>query len=105
VSFLDRGGNQIGPPAQRGTAAAYHSVTLVPDRLLLSGYARLDVTDPGISPCAGPGTVAKIRVYPPASYAAAEVTPPAGMQVCTSPNTADYIATTIGPITPTSSPN
>ncbi len=59
----------------------------------------LDVTDPGIPPCAGPGGVTQIRVYPPASYVAAYVTPPFAMQVCTSPNTPTCIGTTVGPVT------
>ena len=101
VSFLDSRGDQIGPPARQGTAVAAQVVTLAPGA---EGYVGLDVTDPGIPPCAGPGSVARIRVYPPGSYSAALVAPPAGMQVCTSANTSDYIATTVGPLTAAPSP-
>ena len=98
VSFLDSQGHEIGPPAQQGTAVTRQLVTLHPGA---QGYARLDVTDPGIPPCAGPGNVAQIRVYPPGSYVASTVTPPPGTQVCTSPNTPDYVATTVGPVAAT----
>jgi hypothetical protein len=100
VSFLDSGGKQIGPPAKEDTSVARESVTLGRGT---DGHVALNVSDPGIPPCAGPGRVAGIRVYPPASYVAAEVRPPAAMEVCTSPNTANYIATTVGPVTASSS--
>ena len=98
VSFLDAAGGQIGPAAQEGTAAPRQLVTLPPGA---TGYATLDVTDPGIPPCAGPGRVADVRVFPPGSYTAALLAPPGVMQVCSSPNTATYVATTVGPVTAT----
>jgi Protein of unknown function (DUF4232) len=101
VSFLDGRGHQIGPAAQEGPAAVRQLVRLAPGQ---KGYAGMSVTDPGIPPCAGPGNVAQIRVYPPASFVPALVTAPAGMQVCTSPNTASYVASTVAPITAASSP-
>jgi hypothetical protein len=101
VSFLDGRGHQIGPAAQEGPAAVRQLVRLAPGQ---KGYAGLSVTDPGIPPCAGPGNVAQIRVYPPASFGPALVTAPAGMQVCTSPNTTSYVASTVGPITAAPSP-
>jgi hypothetical protein len=101
VSFLDSDGNQIGPPAQERTACSRQLVTLAAGA---NGYATLDITDPGIPPCAGPGTVAHIRVYPPGSYAPASVAPTPGMQVCSSPNTANYTATSVGPVRATPSP-
>jgi hypothetical protein len=73
VSFLDSQGHQIGPPATEGTAVGRRLVTLTAGS---DGYATLDVTDPGIPACAGPGTVASIRVYPPAGYTSAGVAPP-----------------------------
>jgi Protein of unknown function (DUF4232) len=94
VSFLESHGNQIGRPAQARTAVSRQLVTLAAAAI---GYATLDITDPGIPPCAG-------RVYPPGSYAAAYTAPAPGMQVCASPNTANYTATSIGPVTATSSP-
>lgn len=96
VSFLDSNGRQIGPPAKEASTAARQRVTLAPGA---DGYATLDVTDPGIPPCAGPETVARIRVYPPGSYVATSAAPVAGMQVCTSPNTPSYTATKVGPVT------
>jgi hypothetical protein len=99
VSFLDSHDNQIGPSAQEGSATARQLVTLAPKA---HGYAQLSVTDPGIPPCSGAGTVAHLRVYPPASTAAFYVSPPGSMQVCSSPNTANYIASTVGPVTATS---
>jgi Domain of unknown function (DUF4232) len=101
VSFLDGNGHQIGPPAKEGTTVPRRVVTLAPGS---DGYVTLDVTDPGIPPCAGPGTVSRVRVYPPASYAAANVAPAAGMQVCVSPNTPSYTASTVGPVTAAPSP-
>ena len=101
VSFLDDQGHQIGPPAQERTGASRQVVTLVPG---MDGYVTLDVTDPGIPPCAGPGTVTLLRVYPPGSYSSADVPPAAGMKVCTSPNTANYIASAVGPVTAAPSP-
>lgn len=101
VSFLDTRGTQIGPPAEEGTTAPRQLVTLAPGG---SGFARLDVTDPGIPPCAGPGTVARVRIYPPGSYTSITAAPPPGMVVCTSSNTATYTASTVGPVTAASSP-
>jgi hypothetical protein len=101
VSFLDSHGTQIGPPAKESTIVARRLVTLAPGA---AGYARLDVTDPGIPPCVGPGSVAQIKVYLPGSYTAAMVAPPAAMQVCVSGNTANYTASTVGPVTAASSP-
>jgi hypothetical protein len=100
VSFLDGSGRRLGPPAEQGSTAA-RTVALAPGE---TGYARLDVTDPFIPPCAGPGSVAHIRVYPPGSYVATLVAPPGAMQVCTSPNTANFVATTVGPLSATSGP-
>lgn len=100
VSFQNSEGDQIGPPAERGTVAPQF-VTLAQGA---KGYATLDVTDPGIPPCTGPGTVTEIKVYPPASYRAAYVAPPTGMQVCASPSTPNYVDTTIGPVTATPGP-
>ena len=101
VSFLDSRGHQIGPAAQEGPGAVRQLVRLAPGQ---NGYTGLNVTDPGIPPCAGPGRVFQIRVYPPASLVPALVTAPAGMQVCTSPNTPNYVASTVGPITAAPSP-
>jgi Protein of unknown function (DUF4232) len=101
VSFLDVHGHQIGPPAKEGTTVPRRVVTLAPGS---EGYVTLDVTDPGIPPCAGSGTVFRVRVYPPASYAAANVVPVAGMQVCASPNAPGYTASTVGPVTAAASP-
>ncbi len=101
VSFLDGSGNQIGPAAQQGTAVARQLVTLAPGA---SGYVQLDVTDPGIPPCAGPGAVARIRVYPPGSFSSATISPPAAMQVCRSPNTSTYVATTVSPVSSSPGP-
>jgi hypothetical protein len=101
VSFLDSRGKQIGPPAQHRTGASRQPVTLATGA---QGYATLDITDPGIPPCAGPGTVAEIRVYPPGSYQPASVAPAAGTHVCASPNTANYTASTVGPVAATPSP-
>ena len=101
VSFLDSHGKQIGPPAQQRTAVSRQLVTLAAGA---NGYATLDVTDPSIPPCAGAGTVAQIRVFPPGSYTAASIEPASGMVVCTSQNTARYTATSVGPVTAASSP-
>jgi len=101
VSFLDGHGRQIGPPAEEGTAVSRPVVTLTPGS---AGYVTLYVTDPGIPPCAGPGTVDRIRIYPSASYTSAEIAPVAGMQVCTSLNAANYTASTVGPVTAAPSP-
>jgi hypothetical protein len=100
VSFLDSEGHEIGPPSKRGTAVVPKVVELTPGE---QGYARLDVTDPGIPPCAGPGAVMRIQVFPPGSYVAEDVVPPFHMSVCTSPDTPNYIDTTISPVTAASS--
>ena len=101
VSFLDSHGNQIGSPAQRGTASTPELVRLTSDE---QGYATLSVANPKVAPCAGPGTVVQVRIYPPASYVAAYVTPPYLLSVCTSTNAANYVDTTIGPVTSGTAP-
>ncbi len=98
VSFLNSTGGQIGPPAVRGTSVAPSRVTLAPGA---AGYVRLDVTDPGIPPCAGPGTVWRVRVYPPDSTSYTLVAPPGTMVVCSSANTSTYTASAVGPVSAT----
>lgn len=91
----------VPPDGRKDISGEELLVTLAPGA---SSYARLDVTDPGIPPCAGPGTVARVRIYPPGSYTSITATPPASMAVCTSSNTATYTASTVGPVTAASSP-
>ena len=73
VSFLDSAGAQIGPPAERATSAPMKLITLVPGA---DAYSGLKVTDPGIPPCSGAGTVAHVRVCPPNDTSAGLVAPP-----------------------------
>ena len=58
VSFLGASGQQIGDPAQRqgGTPT---TVTLTARG---RAYASITVTDPGIPPCSGSATAAKVGV-------------------------------------------
>jgi hypothetical protein len=97
VSFLDSSGNQIGAPAQKegGTTA---TVTLAAGG---NAYVSIAVTDPGIPPCAGPGTAAQVRVYPPGETVAAQVPAPPDMLVCTSPNTSAYTSSFVTPVSNT----
>ena len=101
VSFLDAHGDQIGPPAAEGTAVGRQPVSLSPRT---SGYARLDVSDPTVGPCAGSRRVALIRIYPPASTAALLVAPTSDLQVCASANTSTFVGTTVGPVAAVTSP-
>ena len=100
VSFLDSSGVELGPPATEGGAVARQLVTLAPGA---EGYVQLAVTDPGIPPCGGTGSVSQVRVYPPGSLLSARVPAPPGMQVCTSPSTPTYTDSIVGPVT--ASPN
>ncbi|MGA2835444.1 MAG: DUF4232 domain-containing protein [Acidimicrobiales bacterium] len=98
VSFLDASGSQIGAAAQREGNVAIATVTLSVGG---SAYSSVAVTDPGIPPCSGSATAAQIRIYPPGQTQSTSVAAPSGLQVCSSPNTANYSSAIVTPITAT----
>ena len=93
VSFLDSAGAQIGPPAERATSAPVKLITLVPDA---DAYSGLKVTDPGIPPCSGAGTVAHVRVCPPNDTSAGLVAPPLGCRCARRPTPRTILAPSRG---------
>ena len=97
VSFLDAGGHQIGDSAQN-QGGSLAKVTLAAGA---NAYASIAVTDPGIPPCSGSGTVAQVRVYPPGQTVAAQVAAPSGLSVCSSPNTSAYSSSFVTPVSVT----
>jgi hypothetical protein len=99
VSFLAAGGTQIGAPAQRESGITFANVTVAPGG---SAYSSVGITDPGIPPCSGSSTASQVRVYPPGQTQAILVAAPSGMQVCSSPNTANYQSAIVTPMTATS---
>jgi hypothetical protein len=99
VSFLAAGGAQIGAPAQRESGITPATVTVAPGG---SAYSSVGITDPGIPPCSGSSNATQVRVYPPGQTQAILVAAPSGMQVCSSPNTANYQSAIVTPMTATS---
>jgi Protein of unknown function (DUF4232) len=97
VSFLNSSGNQIGAAAQQEGGPRV-TVTLAAGG---NAYASIAVTDPGIPPCAGPGTAAQVRVYPPGETQAALIAAPPDLLVCTSPNTSAYTSSFVTPVSST----
>jgi len=96
VSFLAAGGGQIGAPAQRQGNPTPATVPLAPGG---TAYSSVAVTDPGIPPCSSSATATQVRIYPPGETHPALVAAPAGVSVCSSPNTPNYSSAVIAPVT------
>ena len=95
VSFLNAGGEQIGSPAQRTAGIVATSVSLA---LGGNAYSSVLVSDPGIQPCSSSATATRVQVFPPGETHAALVAAPSAIAVCSSPNTASFLAAIIGPL-------
>ena len=94
VSFVSASGTQIGAPAVRQGSAST-TVTLASGG---NAYSSVAVTDPGIPPCSSQATADQVRIYPPGQTQATLVAAPSGVNVCSSPNTSAYLASTVTPV-------
>ena len=95
VSFLNASGATIGSITSREGNESPATVTVSPDGFAVASLA---VTDPGIPPCAASSIASFVRVYPPGSFSSFSI-PVTGVNVCSSPSTANYEDSFVAPVT------
>jgi Protein of unknown function (DUF4232) len=101
VTFLNADKATIGSITSREGNENPTTVTLSPAGFAVASLA---VTDPGIPPCPGSAIASFVRVYPPGSLTAYFI-PITGVDVCSSPSTANYQDSHVGPIAEASPSN